>query len=131
MTLKCDQETLLSRAGDEDVWHVWSTDQRMIGKIRRLAKSLSIQVKSGTKVGVWVEVLVPADRVNVLGLLARRKKLEGHRREAALAALRAARAGRNARKVTTTARKGIDAAGHGQEPGREAEALLPVGRAES
>jgi hypothetical protein len=131
MASRYEQETVINRAGDEDVWSVWSTDLRMIGQIRRLAKRLDLKVSSGTKGGPWVEVLFPASKVRILGPRPERKKLEGHQREVALAHLRMARAGRFGSSEDKAAGEGTEAAGNGQTEGREAEVLLPAGRATS
>jgi hypothetical protein len=93
-TPKYEQETVIQRSGDEDVWHVWSTERRMMGQIRRLATRLSLDLKSGSKGGLWVEVQIPAARVRILGPRPEKKHLEGHRREAVLAQLQAARTAR-------------------------------------
>ena len=108
MTERCDQETLLSRAGDEDVWHVWSTDRRMMGRIRRLADSLGVEVKSGVKGGPWLAVRLPADRVNILKLRKAKSKPTGQNREDLVRRLRS---GREAARIAASNEQPIESTG--------------------
>ena len=96
---KYDQETVISMAGDEDTWHIYSCDPRIMGRIRRLAKRLALDLKSGTDCGPWVEILVPDSKVRMIGPRPAGKKLEGHRREVALSQLKAAREASGSRRV--------------------------------
>jgi hypothetical protein len=123
---KYEQETVISRAGDEDVWHVWSTDQRVLGQLTRLAQRLSIKVSTGNDGGPWVELGVPGDRVRLFDILSERKKPEGRQREALLARLQAARERRRWKKQVE-AGTGNAAAAERQNEGRDGNALLPMG----
>lgn len=109
MAKRSEQETIISRAGDDDHWLVWSDDRRMLGQLRRLAVRLALQVESGGTDRPWVQISVPACRVQILHVCKAYSKLEGEKREALVRRLR------EGREVAARMSRGRNAAGQGIE----------------